>query len=75
MAILAGTRREIVIVVDVAGGAGNVGVAVCKQKSGGAVIEDGRRPAGRVVATGAVCGGERRTRRDVRRIVGLLPSG
>src|SRR3984893_13181920 len=44
---------QVVIVVDVAGSAGNVGVPVCQKKAGGAVIEFAVGPFGDGVAGGA----------------------
>ena len=70
-----GSDLQIVIVVCVAGSAGNVGVSVGKQESGSAVIEDRRIPADGVVASGAVRSGEGRTRGRMRGISGLLPGG
>jgi len=64
---------QIVVVVDMAGRAGHVGVAVRQQEAGRTVVESGGIPACGVVATGAVGGCEGRPGRGVDRIVGLLP--
>ncbi len=66
---------QIVIVVDVAGRAGNVGVAVGERKTGCGVIERCIVPTQRGVAGGAVCYGEGRAGFGVNRIVGGLPGG
>jgi len=47
-------HRQVVIVVEVAGSASHIGVAVGQKKSRGAVIEDRRGPRNRVVASVAV---------------------
>ena len=76
IAAVGGRNLQVVVAVDVAGRARDVGVAVRQQESSGAVIENGRRPARTVLwqvaqfeAANAVpavaCG----------RIVGLLPLG
>ena len=67
--------RQSVIVVDVAEGAGDVGVAIGEQESGGAVVERCRRPTRRVVAGRTICKREGRARGGVYGIVGLLPGG
>ncbi len=69
------SNLQIVIVVQMTGSAGNVGVSVGQQEAGSAVIEDRRVPADGVMAGGAVGSGEGRTRRRMRRIIGLLPGG
>jgi hypothetical protein len=51
---IGGRNLEIVVVVDVAGGAGDVSVAVGEWKAGGAVIEDGAGPTDGGVAGGAI---------------------
>ncbi len=73
IAAIGGSNLQIVVVVDMAGGARNIGVAVGQEKTGGAVIEDGGGPTDGVVAGGAVGSGESGASRGVRRIVGLLP--
>lgn len=54
--IAAVSRRnlQVVVVVDVAGSARNVGVAIRQQKSGGAVIENCGGPANCTVAGRAI---------------------
>ena len=66
---------QIVLVADVAQGAGGGGVCADKSEAGGAVIEVGGTPAGGGVAGGAV--GKRKgcTGRGVHRLRGGLPSG
>lgn len=66
---------QIVIVVDVAGSAGNVGMSVGEQEAGGAVIKDRGIPTDGVVTSGAIGRGEGGTSGCVRRIAGLLPVG
>src|ERR1700730_5714927 len=56
---------QVVIVVDVAGSAGNVGVPVCQKKAGGAVIEFAVGPFGDGVAGGAGSRGRREAGGDV----------
>ena len=73
IAAIGGSNLQIVVVVDMAGRARNIGVAVGQEKTGGAVIEDGGGPTDGVVAGGAVGSGESGASRGVRRIVGLLP--
>jgi len=70
-----GSNLEIVVVVDMAAGARNSGVAVRERETGGAVIENYICPGRGVVALRTIRGGERGTRLRVRRIVGLLPGG
>lgn len=70
---IGGGNLQIVVVVDVAGGAGHVGVSVRQQKSGRAVIECGAQPAVEFVAALAVAGGERRPSACVHWICGVLP--
>ena len=69
------SNLQIVIVVEVAGSAGNVGVSVGKKKAGRAVIEDRRVPTDGVMARGAIGSGKGRASGRMRRIVGLLPVG
>jgi hypothetical protein len=75
--IAAGVRGDlqIVVIVDVAGSAGNVGVAVRQQETGGAVIERDIRPGRRIVAGGTERCRKGRPGLRVRRIIGLLPGG
>ena len=54
-----GRDLQIVIVIDVARAAGNVGMAIGQQKTGRAVVEVDVGPRGGVVAVSAVCCGER----------------
>lgn len=72
VAVLAGTGGQIVVVVDVARGAGHVCVPIRQRKASGTVIESGRRPIDGVVASGAISSGKNRTGGRVRRIVGLV---
>lgn len=67
-------NRQIVIVVDMAGGTGHIGVAIRQQEARRAVIEDRRGPGNRVMAARAVAYGKGRTGRRVHRIVRPLPS-
>ena len=72
----AASRRrnlQIVVVIDVAGSARHVSMAVCEQKSGGAVIECRAQPAVEFVAPLAVARSKRRPRAGVRGIGGVLP--
>lgn len=64
---------EIVIVVDVAGSARHIRVAVGQQESRRSVIEIRRVPALGRVAIGAVRNGKSRASRGVHRIARLLP--
>jgi len=64
---------QIVVVVDVAGGAGNVRVAVGQQETGNGVVEGSQVPAGGGVAVRAVGSGEQGAGGRVRRIIRLLP--
>ena len=67
-------HRQVVIVVEVAGSASHIGVAVGQKKSRGAVIEDRRGPRNRVVASVAVGHSKSSPCRGVHRIIRLLPS-
>ena len=67
-------NRQIVIVVDMAGGTGHIGVAIRQQEARRAVIEDRRGPGNRVMASRAVADRKSRARRRVHRIVRPLPS-
>ena len=73
IAAVCGRDLQVVIVVDVARRARNVGVAVGEQETGGAVIERGGRPSDGVVAGRTICSGKCGASGNVRRIVGLLP--
>jgi len=64
---------QIVIVVDVARGAGHVGMTVRQGKSGRAVIECRTQPTVKFVAPLAIAGCERRPGAGMRRIAGVLP--
>ena len=75
VAAVRGRDGEAVIIVDVAGRAGHVGVALGQQKAGHTVIKSGSGPTYGVVAIGAISGGERGPGRRVNGIVGLLPGG
>ncbi len=65
--------RQCVVVVDVAGSASHIGMAVGEWKTRRAVIERGRSPAYSCMARGAIRDRKRRTGRRMHRIVGLLP--
>ena len=75
IAAIGGSNRQVVIIVDVAGDARNVGVAIGQQKARDAVIEGDIGPRRGVVTIGTVGSGKTRAGFGVRRIVGLLPSG
>ena len=66
-------NRQCVIVVDMAGGAGHVRMAVGQREAGGAMVKRRRGPAHRRVACSAIRSGKRRSRRGMHRIGGLLP--
>ena len=68
-----GSDLQIVIIVEVAGGAGHVGVALRQCEACGGVVEGRGVPTRGVVAVAAVLPSERRARASVRRIIGLLP--
>ena len=65
---------QIIIVTDVAGCAGHVGVAIGQRKPSRAVIETCRCPTDRVMAHRTVRRRKLRTCRRVHGIVRLLPS-
>lgn len=67
------TNLQIVVVVDVAGNAGHVGVTICERKARCAVIEFRSEPVVEVVAPLAIAGGKGRSRLGMRRIRRLLP--
>jgi hypothetical protein len=72
----AASRRgnlQIVIVVDVARGAGHVGVAIGQQKPRRAVIECSAQPTVKFVAALAIAGRKRGPGAGVRWIGGILP--
>ena len=73
----AGRRRnlQIVIIVEVARGAGHVRMAIRQCKTRGAVVKHHVIPADRVMALRAVGSRKGRSRLRVRRIIGLLPGG
>ena len=75
--IAAGVRGDlqIVVIVDVAGSAGHVGVAVRQQEPGGAVVERDIRPGRRIVAGGTERRRKGRSGLRMRRIICLLPGG
>jgi hypothetical protein len=73
VAILASARSEIVVVVDVASGTSQIGMAVGKQKARGAVIEFSTEPTVETVACRALTGSKSGTGAGVRRIGGVLP--
>ena len=75
IAAIPGGDREVVIVVDMAGSTGQVGVPPGERKSRDAVIEIRRIPTGRGMTVAAISGGERCASRRVGRIIGLLPGG
>ena len=75
MSAIGGSDLEIVIVINMAGGARDVSVAVGELESSGAVIKGRGVPGDGVVAGGTIGGGKSGTRGGVRRIVGLLPLG
>jgi hypothetical protein len=64
---------QVVVSIDVARGAGNIGVTIGQQKSGCAVVEGGGCPSDRVVAIRAIRGRKRCACLGMRRTVGLLP--
>jgi hypothetical protein len=66
-------NRQIVVVVDVAGSAGHIRVAVRQQESCGRMVEIGRVPALGGMAGRAIRDGKDGPRRRVYGIVGLLP--
>ena len=68
-------NREVIVVVNVAVGAGRGGMNACERPTGGAVIERGGGPGNGVVARGTIRDGEGCASAGVRGIVGLLPGG
>jgi hypothetical protein len=64
---------QIVVVVDVAGSAGHIRVAIRQQESRGGVIEIRRVPTLGGMATRAVCHSKSRPRRRMHRVAGFLP--
>ena len=66
---------EIVIIVDVAEGAGRGGMSAGEWEAGDTVIEGCGGPRGSVVALRAIGGSEWSARLRVRGVVGLLPGG
>lgn len=75
IAAIRGSDLQIVVVVEVASGAGHSGVAIGEWKSGGAVIKSGGGPTDGGVTRGAVCDSEGWAGLRMRGTVGLLPSG
>src|SRR5450755_3058427 len=73
IATVRGRDLQMVVVIEVARGAGNVGVAIGEQKSGGAVIEAGAEKRIKTVAPLAIRGSERGTGVGVIGIGGVLP--
>jgi hypothetical protein len=73
MAVLASSGSQIVVVVDVASGAGDVGVAVGEREAGSTVIEGCAEPTVELMAAQAICGGEGRPSAGVIRIDRVLP--
>ena len=67
--------RQSIVVVDVAGSAGHVGVAIGQQESCCAVVERRCIPTDRRMARGAVRCGKLGTRRGVHGVIRLLPGG
>ena len=67
--------RQGIVVVDVAEGAGHVGMPIGEQETRGAVVEYCRGPTYRVVAGGTICCCKRRASSGMHGIVGLLPGG
>src|SRR3974377_1355530 len=68
-----GGNLQIVIIVDGARGAGQVGVPIGEKKTGSAVIKFRAEPTVKSMASGALAGSECRTSAGVRRISGVLP--
>jgi len=68
-----GRDGEVVIVVDVAGSARHVGMAVGQREAGAAVIKLCAQPGVEEMALLAIGGGECRARTGVIRIGGVLP--
>jgi len=68
-------NRQSVVVVDVAGSAGNIRMPVRQQESRRGVVEISRVPALGCMAARAIRDGEDRPRGRVHRVVGLLPGG
>ena len=73
VAAIGGGNLQVVVIVDVARGAGYVGVAVGQQKPGGAVIKRGAQPTVKFMATLAIAGGKGRAGAGVNRICSVLP--
>ena len=73
IAAVPGRDRQSVVVVDVAGGAGKIRVALGQQEASGAVVEGRGIPAHGGVAVRAIAGGKGGTCLWVGRIVGLIP--
>jgi len=73
VAAIGGSNLEIVIVVGMATGAGNVGVACGERKPRGAVVELGSEPTIERMTALAIRGGEGRPGACVRGIGSILP--
>jgi len=68
-----GRNLQVVVVVDMAGRARNIGVAIGQRKPCCAVIEVGVQPTVKVVTALTIGSGKRRTRRGVHWIGRVLP--
>ena len=75
IAAVGGRDLEIVIVVDVAGRAGEIGVSLGQRKTREGVIEISGIPTLGGVAIRAIGRGKDRARRGVRGVIGPLPGG
>ena len=75
VAAIGGSNLQIVIVVEMAGSAGHVGVTIGEEETRAAVVKSRGVPADRVVTVGAIGGGEGGTSRRMWRVGGLLPVG
>ena len=73
VAAIRGRDGQIVVVVDVAGSAGNVGVAIGQREARGAVVKFCAQPGVEQMATLAIAGGERWAGAEVIWIGGVLP--
>ena len=73
VAAIGRSNLQIVIVVEVAGGARNIGVSIREKKTGGAMVKNSRVPTHGVVARGAIGRGKGRAGRRMRRVVRFLP--
>jgi hypothetical protein len=73
VAAIGGSDLQVVVIVDVAICAGNVGVAIGQQEAGGAVIEFSTLPAIKAVAALAIGSRKDHWISFMRRIGGVLP--